>query len=454
MRRATAPLFAAALLAGVTASAVAQTGGGARISDLLMLVNAADPQAASDAAATLTAMGPSIAPALADALKDRQSCQGQWLISGVLQSLNAEAAVVETTRITVAQGQCRGLGPRDVQVQQEAAYAIVDRPAGVRALTGMLRGKDAAGRLKAANAFDRLTTRLETGADTPITPAPALLDAAAAALPALQKVALDDDDASTRCAAHAALDRAGRSPHAALEQPAAKLLAGRKFPCASTPAATTAAAAAAPRHDEIARIVARLDHEKPETAPATVQTLIGYGPEAVPILVARIGQTNRCRALALIANTLSRLQAAPEAMDAALGRVLPGNCEGRDEFDRKVSQGAASAAVDRASGIAMLTPLLAASDAIVRGRATRAFGTLFERLGSGNAGMAVGDPAIVDAAVTAIAPLVSIATGDPDDDTRCDAVRALRLAQTSVHDTVRAEAETRTAGRSLRCASR
>ena len=452
MRRAT--ILAFGLLAGVTASAAAQDAGGARISDLLMLVDAADQQAARDAAATLTAMGPSIGPALADALKDRKSCQGQWLVSGVLHDLGVEAVAVETTRILVAQGQCRGLGPRDVQVQQEAAYTIVDRPAGVRALTAMLRGKDPAGRLKAANAFDRLTARLDTGAADPMAPAPALLEAAAAALPALQKVALDDDDQSTRCAAHTALDRAGRSPHEALKQPAAKLLAGKRFPCASTPSATPGTPSAAPRHDAIVRAVTRLDQEKPDTAPATVSTLIAYGPEAVPILVARIAQTNRCRGLALIANTLSRQGAAPEAVDTALRRVLRGDCEGKDEFDRKLADGAATAIVVRVEGIGMLTPLLGAPDPIVRRRAARGFVTLFERLGAGDAGVAIDDPAIVQAAVKALAPLVPVATADPDDEARCQAVRSLRLAQTSIHDQVRTEAETVTAGRSLRCAPR
>ena len=207
-------------------------------------------------------------------------------------------------------------------------------------------------------------------------PGQPLLDAAAAALPALQKVALDDDDPTTRCAAYVALERAGRSPHGALRQPAARLLAGRKFPCAPTSAAPSATASAAPRHDAIERTVKRLDQEKPETAAATVQMLIGYGPEAVPVLVGRLGQTNRCRALTLIANTLSRQQAAPDAVDAALRRVLRGDCEGKDEFDRSLAQGAANALVDRAEGIAMLTPLLAAADPIMRRRAARAFGTL------------------------------------------------------------------------------
>lgn len=458
MRRATASLLAIALLAGLTASAAAQ-GAGARITDLLMLVDAADAQAAGDAAATLTAMGPSIGPALVDALKERKSCQGQWLVSGVLQSLGVEAATVETTRILVAQGQCRGLGPRDVQVQQDAAFAIADRPAGVRALTGMLRGKDAAGRLKAANAFDRLTARLDAGAADPLTPGTALLDAAAAALPALQKVALDDDDQTTRCAAYAALDRAGRSTHAALQQPASRLFTGRTFPCASTSKATTSKAppgtpSAAPRTDAIVRAVNRLDHEKPETAPATVQALIGFGPEAVPVLVGRIGQTRRCRALALIANTLSRQGAAPDSVEAALRRVLRGDCDGKDEFDRTLADGAATAIVVRAEGIAMLIPLLGETDPIVRRRAARGFVTLFERLGAGNAGVPIDDPAIVQAAVKALAPLVPVATADPDDEARCQAVRSLRLAQTSIHDQVRAQAETLTAGRSLRCAPR
>jgi hypothetical protein len=451
---ATVSLLAIALLAGAGASAAAQDAGGARISDLLMLVDAADPQAARDAAATLTAMGPSIGPALADALKDRKSCQGQWLVSGVLHDLGVEAAIVETARILVAQGQCRGLGPRDVQVQQEAAFAIVDRPAGVRALTAMLRGDDPAGRLKAASAFDRLTARLDPGAADPLSPAPGLLDAAAAALPALQKVALHDDDPATRCAAHAALDRAGRSTHDALRQPAARLLGGKTFRCGTTSGATAGAAPATTPRETIERAVRRLDQEKAETAPAAVSTLVGFGAEAVPILVARAGQTQKCRALALIGNALLRLDAAPATVDAALRRVVRGDCDGRDDFDRSLAQHAANTFITRAEGLAMLTALLAEADPFVRRRVARAFGTLYDRLGPGNAGVAVDDPDIIDAATRSLAPLVKVATADRDDEARCNAVRALRLAQTSIHDQVRTEAETVTAGRSLLCGSR
>jgi len=452
VRRATIPILAAALLTG-TVPAFAQ-GSGARISDLLMLVDAADPQAAHDAAATLVAMGPSIAPAMVDALADRKSCQGQWLVSGVLQQLGKEAAAVDTARIAVAQGQCRGLGPRDTQVQQEAAYAIVDRPAGVRALTAMLRGKDPAGRRKAAAAFDRLTTRLEAGAADPVTATPALLDATAAALPALQKVALDDDDESTRCPAHAALARAGRSTHDALRQPAARLLGGKTFRCEATSDDTPGAASAATNRETIDRTVRRLDQEKPETAPAAVTALLGFGAEAVPILVARAGQTQKCRALALIANVLSRQEAAQETVDAALRRVVRGDCDGKDEFDRALAQQAADALVTRAEGLAILTPLLGEADPLVRRRAAHAFGMLYERLGPGNAAAPVDDPAILEAATRSLAPLVKVATADSDDDARCDAVRAIRAAQVSVHEQVRVEAETVSAGRSLRCAPR
>ena len=170
-----------------------------------------------------------------------------------------------------------------------------------------------------------------------------------------------------------------------------------------------------------------------------------------PLLQTRLGQTDKCRGLALVAGILASRNAAAADVEAAFTRVLEGKCDGREPFDLQLAQGVAAAFVTRPDGIAKVARLLVHRDVSVRRRAAEAFSTLFERLGSRRAAAAAVDPALLPPARAALAPLVAFATTERDQQARCLGVRALMHAQQAADDALRADAAAATAGRTLRC---
>ena len=155
-----------------------------------------------------------------------------------------------------------------------------------------------------------------------------------------------------------------------------------------------------------------------------------------PLLQKRLQQTDRCRGLALVAGILASRNAAAADVEAAFTRVLEGKCDGREPFDLQLAQGVAAAFMTRPDGIATMTRLLTHRDVSVRRRAAEAFGTLFERLGSGEHAQSAApiDPALLPPARAALEPLVAFATTERDQQARCLAVRALMHAQQAADD--------------------
>src|SRR5687767_9353537 len=128
MRHRLTGLFAVILSGAVAAAAPRPSPpDSGRLRDLLVLVESADQQGAMDAAVELERMGPSIGPALVETLKTRPGCQVQWVTSSVLARLQLEPALVDTTLMQIARGTCRTSSVRDVDLQQHAAFAVIDR---------------------------------------------------------------------------------------------------------------------------------------------------------------------------------------------------------------------------------------------------------------------------------------------------------------------------------------
>jgi hypothetical protein len=198
------------------------------------------------------------------------------------------------------------------------------------------------------------------------------------------------------------------------------------------------------------QLIALLDSQSGELAARTSNALLAAGDQVEPLLQTRLGQTDKCRGLALVAGILASRNAAAADVDAAFTRVLEGKCDGREPFDLQLAQGVAAAFVTRPDGIAKVARLLVHRDVSVRRRAAEAFSTLFERLGAGEHAAAV-DPALLPPARAALAPLVAFASTERDQQARCLGVRALMHAQQAVDDALRGDAAAATAGRTLRC---
>ena len=363
----------------------------------------------------------------------------------------------------IARGSCQVSSATDLRLPQDAALAVIDRVRGISLMTELLRGSDELARGRAAFAFVDLTQRLVPDHARAIAPTPEIVAATAAALPRLRDVAASKANIQLRCLTYAALDQARRLPIDALRARATTLLDGVAVDCDPAPdaapgspapvAAGSSVVTGTMTRQELEQLIARLDTQPAGLASQTSSALVAAGAEVEPLLQKRLQQTDRCRGLALIASILASRNAAAADVEAAFTRVLEGKCDGREPFDLLLAQGVAAAMMARPDGIAKMTGLLTYRDVSVRRRAAEAFGTLYERLGSGeHAQPAVPvDPALLPAVRAALEPLVAFATTERDQQARCLAVRALMHAQQAAHDDLRADAAAATAGRTLRC---
>ncbi|HXR43988.1 MAG TPA: hypothetical protein VN759_04220, partial [Pseudolysinimonas sp.] len=342
----------------LAAQAPAAVDASRRVHDLLVLVESADHAAALEAATELERIGPSVAPALVETLKTSPGCQAQWVASGVLARLKLEAALVETTRLQMARGTCQPLSVADVRLQQDAAFAVIDRVRGISLMAELLRGDDQMARYRAAFAFDALTERLRSDHAQTIAATPEIVAATEAALPLLRGVAVSRANAQLRCLCYEALDQARRLPIDPLRTRATKLLDGVRIDCDPAPggaapggpAAGTAGSSVSTgtmKRETLEQLIAQLDSQSGELAARTSNALLAAGDQVEPLLQTRLGQTDKCRGLALVAGILASRNAAAADVDVAFTRVLEGKCDGREPFDLQLAQGVAAAFVTR-----------------------------------------------------------------------------------------------------------
>ena len=418
-----------------------------------MLVAAPDQRGALEAASELQQMGPGAGPALVAAIKADTGCQVQWIASGVLRQLGLEAALVETTLVGMARGACRASSTADLNLQQDASFALVDRPRGISVLADLLRRGDPLARRRAAVALGDLMARLQPQHPRAIEPTPEILAATVAALRPLRDAAVSRAHEQIRCPAFEALDRARGLPHEAVRAHATSFLAGARAECGPPPAtAPSGAVAGSVRGESWAESIARLDTQAPEDASRTSAALLAApAADVVPLLQQRLTQTSSCRGLALAAGVLASRNAAEADVEAAFARVVAGQCDGRDDFALALAQTAANALLAAPDGVSRLAGHLTDRDVAVRRRAAAALATLFERLGMGDAARPISDPATLGAARAAIPALLTVATTERDQRARCQAVLALQRAQEAQDAAIRADAEAQTRGRTIRC---
>jgi len=425
-----------------------------RVRDLLVLIAAPDPSSALDAANELQQMGPAVAPALVEALAKNRTCRVQWLVSGVLRQLQLEPALVETTLVEVARGTCPASSVADLNLQQLAAVAIIDRPRGIALMSELLRGRDDLARRRAAFALDELTERLHPDHPRAIAATPEIVAAASASLTVLRETAVSKAPPAIRCTAFEAIDQARRLPQAAVAARATRLLEDVHVDCGSPPETTAPGGGSTnrERRESTEAIIARLDRQPPDQAARTSAILLAApADDVVPLLQKRLRETDACRGLALVAGVLAARHVAEADVDAAFVRVAGGTCEGREPFDLTLAQGAANTLVARPEGVTRVTGWLGDRDVAVRRRAARALAALFERMGMGEASRPGADAPLLAAARAALPALVTAAQTERDMATRCEAVRAIQRAQEARDEGLRAEAAAQSQGRTLRC---
>jgi hypothetical protein len=437
---------ASVLVLGAALTAAAQTPQGvdaSRIHDLIVLVASADDQAALDAADELVRMGPGVAPSLVQAMKTDQRCQTQWLASSALGRLGVEAPLVERTSLRVARGTCLAPTLAQLAFRARAAIAVIDRVSGIELMAELLRGQDLTAQNRAATAIRDLATRLDPTHPRHITATPEVLRATEATLPLLRDVATSRANVSIRCAAKDALDQARGVPHDVVRARATALLATVRIDCSVTDTM---------RRQGIEEVISRLDTQPPELAARTTSALLAApGDDVVPLLQKRLRETSTCRGLALVAGILAGRNVVEAEVEAALARGAGGRCDGREPFDLTLAQSAANAFLARPDGVTRLTGWLGDRDVAVRRRAAHALATLFERLGMGEASRPGAEAALLTAARASLPALVTLAQTERDMAARCEAVRAVQRAQEARDDTLRAEADAQSQGRTLRC---
>lgn len=185
---------------------------------------------AMDAASALIKVGQSVIPTLVDSLKQRKSCQFQFVASGVIYQLDRKHEVVNPILAEIAKGNCKGSSQNDMTIRRQAAIAIGTRAEGIPIMIEMLKDKDTFNRQSAVFAFDELTELIEEGRPDKITPTPEILSATKAAIPSLVQ-ALSDKDEVVRCMSYESLEQLQRSMHGELRAEANRLMQGVKVRC-------------------------------------------------------------------------------------------------------------------------------------------------------------------------------------------------------------------------------
>ena len=185
---------------------------------------------AMDAANALVRVGKSVIPALVDSLKQRKSCQFQFVASGVIYQLERKQEIVNPILADISRGKCKGSSQSDLIIRRQAAIALGTRAEGIPIMVEMLKDKDTFNRRSAVFAFDELTELIEDGRPDKISSTPEILSATKAAIPSFVK-ALDDEDEVVRCMSYESLEQLQRSKHGELRAETNRLMQGVKVRC-------------------------------------------------------------------------------------------------------------------------------------------------------------------------------------------------------------------------------
>jgi HEAT repeat protein len=185
---------------------------------------------AMDAANALVRVGKSVIPALVDSLKQRKSCQFQFVASGVIYQLEHKQEIVNPILADVSKGKCKGSSQSDLIIRRQAAITLGTRAEGIPIMVEMLKDEDTFNRRSAVFAFDELTELIEKGRPDKISATPEILSATKAAIPSLVQ-ALDDKDEVVRCMSYESLEQLQKSMHGELRAEANRLMQGVKVRC-------------------------------------------------------------------------------------------------------------------------------------------------------------------------------------------------------------------------------
>jgi HEAT repeat protein len=221
------------LFFGLETTILAQKSKPTQQSDIPALIEKLDdrnPGLAMDAANALIKVGKSVVPALTDSLKERKSCQFQFVASGVIYKIEDNEELANPILAEIARGNCKGSSQNDKMIRRQATMILGTRAAGIPVIVELLKNKDKFNRQSAAFAFDELTELIEDGRPDKISSTPEILSAIKAAIPSLVQ-ALDDTDEVVRCMSYESLEQLQKSMDEELRVEANRLMQGVKVRC-------------------------------------------------------------------------------------------------------------------------------------------------------------------------------------------------------------------------------
>jgi|GEM_PF-3529066 len=185
---------------------------------------------ALEAANALVQLGKNVVPVLVDSLKQKKSCQFQFVASGIIYQIEHKQESVNPILADISRGKCKGSSQSDLLIRRQAAIVLGTRAEGIPIMVEMLKDKDTFNRRSAVFAFDELTERIEEKRPDRITVTPEILSATKAAIPSLVQ-ALEDRDEVVRCTSYESLEQLQKSMHGELRTESNRLLQGVKVRC-------------------------------------------------------------------------------------------------------------------------------------------------------------------------------------------------------------------------------
>lgn len=183
-----------------------------------------------EAAGALRRLGPSVIPALEEAMRKRRGCQFLYVASGVVYAIDKDKRRANPVLSDVVLGRCEGSSRRDLMVRRVAAFALAERAEGLPVVAQLFRDKEGFNRQSAAFAFDELTEKIRDSRPDGVAATPELLKALKEALPLLVE-ATGDGDEVVRCMSYEALEQARSAPSAELRAEVERLMRGVKVRC-------------------------------------------------------------------------------------------------------------------------------------------------------------------------------------------------------------------------------
>lgn len=216
-------------------------------------------------------------------------------------------------------------------------------------------------------------------------------------------------------------------------------------------ALVVAAGAAVPPQPgpDVRALLKNIEKDDERAVMMAAQELTRIGPPVVPDLVQALEKQKGCQAQWVASGILYRIEPKHDGVNAALLRLVTGDCKGRSERALIMRRQAGFALVGKPEGIPIMAGLLTTKDLFTRQTAAFAFDDLTERL-EGRPPAVEASPDVLNATTKALTGLTQ-ALADKDRVVRCMSYEALEQAARSKQPSLRSAAAAALAGQNPAC---